>query len=362
MRTGRFTRISFLGVVVAAAAATVLAAGPWTQRVSALGLLPMPDSYSVVQDTVLNVAAPGVLANDTALLSTTAIKESNPAHGTLLLSSNGGFRYTPNPGFVGTDQWRYHPSGCLLNCSTLVTITVTAAPVPTPTATPKPTSTATPQPTSTATPTPTSTATPTPTSTPTSTPAPTSTPGPTPTPTSTPGPSSNPGSTPTPTLMATPTPSLGGGATPTPSSGAGPTPASSTRPGGSPGSGGAIGGDQSPTPSDRAPESGQGPTTGGLPGPSSRPGTGAGAGAGPDEPFALTAANFAPVDVLGGDFGGFAGFDWAIPAVFLTVPGLLLILALLAQATVGFVWLPLVRRRLGEFGFGRRKRGEHEGC
>jgi Bacterial Ig domain len=352
--TRRAKRISFLGVVVAAAAATVLAAGPWTQRVSALGLLPMPDSYSVVQDTVLNVAAPGVLANDTALLSTTAIKESNPAHGTLVLSSNGGFRYTPNPGFVGTDQWRYHPSGCLLNCSTLVTITVTAAPVPTPTAT------ATPKPTSTATPQPTSTATPTPTSTPTATPAPTSTPGPTPMPTSTPGPTPTPGPTATPTPVPTPgptaTPSAGGG-TPAPTIGGDPTPASSNPTTRSPAPGGATRPGASPPP-DQAPPSGQGLAAGGPGGPSSRPATGSGAGAGTADRFSLTAANFDPVDVLGGDFGGFAGFDWAIPALFLTVPGLLLILALLTQATVGLVWLPLVRRRLGEFGFGRRRHRE----
>ena len=341
MRTGRFTRISFLGVVVAAAAATVLAPGPWAQRVSALGLLPMPDSYSVVQDTVLNVAAPGVLANDTALLSTTAIKESNPAHGTLLLSSNGGFRYTPNPGFVGTDQWRYHPSGCLLNCSTLVKITVTAAPVPTSTATPKPTSTATPQPTS--------TATPTPTSTPTSTPAPTSTPGPTPGPTATP--------TPVPTAGPTATSSAGGG-TPAPTGGGDPTPASSNPTTRSPDPGGATGPGVSPPPPDQAPPSRQGLAAGGPGGPSSRPGTGSGAGAGTADRFSLTAANFAPVDVLGGDFGAFGRFDWAIPAVVLSVPGLLLFLALLTQATVGFVWLPLVRRRLGEFGFGRRRHRE----
>ena len=85
---------------------------------------------------------------------------------------------------------------------------------------------------------------------------------------------------------------------------------------------------------------------------------GSGAGAGTADRFSLTAANFAPVDVLGGDFGAFGRFDWAIPAVVLSVPGLLLFLALLTQATVGFVWLPLVRRRLGEFGFGRRRHRE----
>jgi hypothetical protein len=45
-----------------------------------------------------------------------------------------------------------------------------------------------------------------------------------------------------------------------------------------------------------------------------------------------------------------------VPALALTVPGLLLMLAVLAQLSVGMLWLPVVRRWLGGFGFGRRRR------
>jgi hypothetical protein len=55
-------------------------------------------------------------------------------------------------------------------------------------------------------------------------------------------------------------------------------------------------------------------------------------------------------------FGGFdGGIDWAVPALALTVPGILLILAILAQTVVGAIWLPFVRRWLGAFGMRRRK-------
>ena len=40
----------------------------------------------------------------------------------------------------------------------------------------------------------------------------------------------------------------------------------------------------------------------------------------------------------------FAGFEWAVPAFVLTVPGLLLILAVLGQALIGLAWVPLARR------------------
>jgi hypothetical protein len=41
------------------------------------------------------------------------------------------------------------------------------------------------------------------------------------------------------------------------------------------------------------------------------------------------------------------GFEWAIPALVLTVPGILLLLAILAQAIIGVLWLPITRRWLG---------------
>ena len=40
----------------------------------------------------------------------------------------------------------------------------------------------------------------------------------------------------------------------------------------------------------------------------------------------------------------------------LAVPGLLLVLAVLAQAVGGVLWLPVIRRRIGSFGVGGRRR------
>src|SRR5205814_1933863 len=55
------------------------------------------DAYSVNEDTILTVAAPGVLGNDTDIDSATitAVVVTNPTHGTLALSANGSFTYTP---------------------------------------------------------------------------------------------------------------------------------------------------------------------------------------------------------------------------------------------------------------------------
>jgi len=70
------------------------------------------DSYSAYRDEVLNVAAPGVLANDTdadgdpltAVLDTYWL----PLHGNVTLNANGSFIYTPDPGYTGTDDFGYY--------------------------------------------------------------------------------------------------------------------------------------------------------------------------------------------------------------------------------------------------------------
>jgi len=49
-------------------------------------------------------------------------------------------------------------------------------------------------------------------------------------------------------------------------------------------------------------------------------------------------------------------FEWLIPGIVVTLPGLLVVLAILAQAIAGTVWLPLVRREIGDFGLRRRRR------
>src|SRR6185295_18562180 len=55
------------------------------------------DSYTTAEDTLLTVAAAGVLANDTDVDgdALTAILVSQPTHGVLTLNSNGGFNYLP---------------------------------------------------------------------------------------------------------------------------------------------------------------------------------------------------------------------------------------------------------------------------
>lgn len=87
------------------------------------------DAYSAVKDTVLSIAAPGVLANDSddsGPLS--AVLLSGVSHGTLTLNGNGSFTYTPGPGYTGTDSFAYKANdGELDSGTTTVSITVSAA-------------------------------------------------------------------------------------------------------------------------------------------------------------------------------------------------------------------------------------------
>ncbi len=61
-----------------------------------------------------------------------------------------------------------------------------------------------------------------------------------------------------------------------------------------------------------------------------------------------------PIANLAASTLGFIGraFDWLVPGAMLTVPGLLLMLAIAAQAFGALAWLPLVRRKIGDFGLG----------
>ncbi len=71
-----------------------------------------PDRYSVTGDHLLEIPAPGVLSNDSDMDSTqlVAVLVSGPANGTVLLSPNGGFAYTPRAGFAGSDSFVYRAS------------------------------------------------------------------------------------------------------------------------------------------------------------------------------------------------------------------------------------------------------------
>lgn len=193
------------------------------------------------------------------------------------------------------------------SAAVLIPMTIVAPPTLVPTDTP------TPRPSPTSTPTPIPTLPPIPTSTPIVSLPPLPSPDLTPTPT--PSPSTRPESTPTPR----PTPTTTAGPTPTPGGQGG---------GGSPGTGGAGAGGSG------GPGSSPGPIRRRLDVPAADPG--------PSRPFDT------------GGVPGFGVFDWAVPGVILTGPGLLLIVLILAQAMGALAWLPVVRRKIGAFGLGRR--------
>jgi hypothetical protein len=67
------------------------------------------DDYSMQQDNVLSIAAPGVLGNDSDADgdSLTAVLDTSPSYGMVELNADGSFDYTPDAGFVGTDSFTY---------------------------------------------------------------------------------------------------------------------------------------------------------------------------------------------------------------------------------------------------------------
>ena len=372
---------------------------------AALAAIANPDTLSTSHDRLAIVPAPGVLKNDLNLVgSTTAILVSGTTHGSVGLATDGGYTYDPDPGFLGSDVFKYRDSGLVTNTTTVTITVVNAAPVasddaytattgvtmtvaapgvlgndtdadgdamtaslvdgggngsvslstngrlvftsggsftglrtltyrvsdglawsaiatvtidvqpPLATAKPTPLPTATPRPTPTPTPTPIVLPSALPTALPTLPPIlpsarPSLLPAPTPTPTPVPG-SSDPGS-PRPSARPSAAP-VGGGSSSTDS-----------------GSGG--GG----TVRDPAPGGGRAVKQG-----------------------TFTIGRDETVDVAGlgdGVVTWSAVIDWAVPAATLTVPGLLLILAVLAQMLGGLVWLPVARRWLGGFGLRRRR-------
>lgn len=88
------------------------------------------DSYNAVEDTPLTISAPGVLTNDVdpggGTLSAALI--ANAGDGNVVLSSDGGFTYTPDLNFYGTDSFTYRANNGIL--SPVATVTITVAPLP----------------------------------------------------------------------------------------------------------------------------------------------------------------------------------------------------------------------------------------
>jgi hypothetical protein len=122
---------------IVATSYTAEGAGNYTLTVNG-AISPVPpttvdDAYATTTNNPLAVAAPGVLANDSAnggaglaaqLMTTTS-------SGVLSLAANGGFTYTPNPGFAGTDSFTYR-AVTTSGAGNVATVTLTVATSTTP--------------------------------------------------------------------------------------------------------------------------------------------------------------------------------------------------------------------------------------
>ena len=88
------------------------------------------DGYTIAEDTLLTVTAPGVLGNDAdpdAATTLSAVLVSGPAHGVLTLNADGSFTYQPDANYSGPDSFVYRASdGTLQSGDTSVTLDVTA--------------------------------------------------------------------------------------------------------------------------------------------------------------------------------------------------------------------------------------------
>ena len=93
-------------------------------------LVTVDNEYSIDEDNTLDVAAPGVLYNDSDLDGDplTAELVSGHSNGTLALNADGSFAYTPNANFNGYDSFTYVANDGLDDSNT-ATVTITIDPV-----------------------------------------------------------------------------------------------------------------------------------------------------------------------------------------------------------------------------------------
>jgi VCBS repeat-containing protein len=87
-------------------------------------------AYNAFDAVALNVAASGVKTGatdvDNTFASLTAVKDTNPAHGTATVNSDGSFTYTATAGYFGNDSFTYHISdGVLSSNSATAFVSVT---------------------------------------------------------------------------------------------------------------------------------------------------------------------------------------------------------------------------------------------
>jgi len=257
------------------------------------------DHYTTKQGVKLQVDRPGVLENDDDADGDKleAKLVSGPDHGKLDLHEQGEFDYDPDNGFAGTDVFTYRAHDGAAQ-SGVIRVVIDVTPKPTPPPTPSPTPVPTPDPT----------------------------PRPTPKPTPKPDKPDDPTPDPTREPRRTDSPDEGGGS------------------GGNGGSGRGQGSGNDGNGSGGAAAS-IGPAAGSIGRPEIAAGDQIGlARAASDTTTGSTAAFDA------GMVAAFDGFAWQVPALALSVPGLIVVVAVFLQVVGGLAWLPLIRRRLGRDG------------
>ena len=86
----------------------------------------LDDSYSITEDTTLDIVIPGILGNDFDVDGDiiTSVIDTTTNNGILALNSDGSFTYTPNANFVGLDSFTYHVNDDLLD-SDIATVDIT---------------------------------------------------------------------------------------------------------------------------------------------------------------------------------------------------------------------------------------------
>jgi VCBS repeat-containing protein len=119
--TDSFTYVANNGTHNSNEATVTLTVNPINDTPTALD-----DSYTILEDSVLAIAAPGVLDNDSDVDgdSLLAVLDTSTNDGTLVLNTDGSFTYTPDANFVGPDSFTYHANDGLLD-SNIVTVDIT---------------------------------------------------------------------------------------------------------------------------------------------------------------------------------------------------------------------------------------------
>jgi VCBS repeat-containing protein len=84
------------------------------------------DSYVTDKNVALNIAAPGVMTNDSDPNGDpiSAFLDTNPTNGSVTLNADGSFSYTPNTDYVGPDSFTYHVKD-FLDTSNIATVNIT---------------------------------------------------------------------------------------------------------------------------------------------------------------------------------------------------------------------------------------------